>query len=237
MKEQLYTIPVNEAFDTDCECPVCMMRKTLEKASLEYTLGPSYMEDDVRMETDKVGFCASHVKELYRQQNRLGLALILKTHMDRTIAEAERLAFVPGAGGGLFKKRPDSPVAEFMNKLENSCFVCQRVENVFQRYINTLFYLYEREDEFRSKFQQSKGFCNKHYALLVSEAPKHLSGKMLTDFTDTLNRSYLNNMKRVRDDLEWFIDKFDYRYAEEPWKNSRDALPRTIIKVNSTEVE
>ena len=237
MKEQLYTIPVNEAFDADCECPVCTMRKTLEKASLEYTLGPSYMEDDVRMETDKVGFCAPHVKELYKQQNRLGLALILKTHMDRTIMQAEQLASVTGAGGGLFKKRTESPLVEFMNKLETSCFICQRVENVFQRYINTVFYLYEREEDFRVKFKQSKGFCNKHYALLVSEASKQLSGRMLSEFSEALNQSYLENMKRVRDDLEWFIDKFDYRYAEEPWKNSRDALPRTIIKVNGTEVE
>jgi hypothetical protein len=44
---------------------------------------------------------------------------------------------------------------------------------------------------------------------------------------------YLDNIKRVRDDLDWFIDKFDYRYVNEPWKNSRDALLRTIIKSNS----
>ena len=25
MKEQLYSIPVNDAFDADCECPVCFM--------------------------------------------------------------------------------------------------------------------------------------------------------------------------------------------------------------------
>lgn len=237
MKEQLYTIPVSEALEKDCECPVCAMRRELEKASLEYTLGPSYMEDDVRMVTDKTGFCATHAKELYRQQNRLGLALILKTHMDRTIKDVERLSKGPVMGGGLFKKKSDAPVVEYMKKLNGSCFVCERVEAVFERYIATIFYLYEKEDDFREKLSKSKGFCNEHYALLYEQAPLQLSGKYLTDFIDMINDVYLSNMKRVRDDLEWFTDKFDYRNADAPWKNSKDALPRTILKTNSIDAE
>ena len=42
-------------------------------------------------------------------------------------------------------------------------------------------------------------------------------------------------MKRVTDDLEWFIDKFDYRHKDEPWKNSKDALPRAITKTVTDE--
>ncbi len=237
MKEQLFTIPVNEALEKECECPVCVMRQKLEKASLEYTLGPSYMEDDIRMVTDKAGFCPMHAKELYRQQNRLGLALILKTHMDRTIKDVERLANGPVTGGGFFKKKSDAPVVEYMKKLNSSCFICERVESVFERYIATIFYLYERDREFGEKLAKSKGFCNEHYALLYEQAPMRLSGKNLQEFIDMLNEVYLSNMKRVRDDLEWFTDKFDYRNADAPWKNSKDALPRTILKTNSIDVE
>ncbi|MBR2408996.1 MAG: hypothetical protein IKB07_08630 [Lachnospiraceae bacterium] len=237
MKEQLYTIPVNEALEKDCECPVCAMRHELEKASLEYTLGPSYMEDDVRMVTDRTGFCATHAKELYRQQNRLGLALILKTHMDRTIKELEHLSKGPVLGGGLFKKKSDAPVVEYIKKLNCSCFVCERVEAVFKRYIATIFYLYEKESDFRQKLAASKGFCNEHYALLYEQAPQYLTGKNLTEFIEMINEVYLTNMKRVRDDLEWFTDKFDYRNADAPWKNSKDALPRTILKTNGVRVE
>ena len=53
MAEQLYTIPVNDAFHADCECPLCQMQKTLEEHAIEYTMGPSYMEDDNRAMTDK----------------------------------------------------------------------------------------------------------------------------------------------------------------------------------------
>ena len=69
--------------------------------------------------------------------------------------------------------------------------------------------------------------------MLYMQAPKRLSGERLKDFIRELDTLYLDNMKRVRDDLDWFIDKFDYRYADEPWKNSKDALPRTITKTNS----
>ena len=56
--EELYTIPVNDAFDLDTECPVCAMQQALEADAIEFTMGPSYMEDDVRMETDRIGFAA-----------------------------------------------------------------------------------------------------------------------------------------------------------------------------------
>ena len=44
-------------------------------------------------------------------------------------------------------------------------------------------------------------------------------------------------MKRVNEDISWFIDKFDYRNQDAPWKNSKDALPRGIIKTGHTMVE
>jgi hypothetical protein len=35
-------------------------------------------------------------------------------------------------------------------------------------------------------------------------------------------------MDTLREDIKWFIKKFDYRYEEEPWKNSKDSVERTI---------
>ena len=110
--------------------------------------------------------------------------------------------------------------------------MCERVEAVFERYIATIFYLYEKESDFRQKLAGCKGFCNEHYALLYDQASMQLSGKLQGEFIDMLNEVYLSNLKRVRDDLEWFTDKFDYRNADAPWKNSKDALPRTLLKTN-----
>ncbi|MEI3412094.1 MAG: DUF6062 family protein [Blautia sp.] len=64
------------------ECPFCFIERQLEQHAMDYVLGPgaSYMEDDIRSETDKMGFCRTHYKKMYEYGNRLGTGLILKTH-------------------------------------------------------------------------------------------------------------------------------------------------------------
>ena len=236
IKEQLYTIPVNDAFAVDCECPVCSMYDSLEKDAIEFTMGPSYMEDDIRMETNKIGFCTHHVKQLYKHQNRLGLALILHTHMQRTNRDLEDLlSSDKPVKKGLFAKKTEnaSPVTEYIENLNHSCYICNRIDRIFARYLATIYHCYEYDEEFRRKFAASKGFCTKHFGMLYEGAPSSLSGKRLPEFIKTLNEVYLTNMKRVTDDLEWFTDKFDYRNEDKPWKNSKDALPRSMNKTNS----
>ena len=54
MKEKIYTIPLMDAFRADDECPFCFIEKNLEQHAMDFVLGSgaSYMEDDVRAETD-----------------------------------------------------------------------------------------------------------------------------------------------------------------------------------------
>ncbi|SFR93359.1 hypothetical protein SAMN05661086_02570 [Anaeromicropila populeti] len=238
MKEKLYTIPVTDAFREDSECPLCSMYKQLESNAVEYTMGPSYMEDDVRAETDKKGFCEKHIRMMYKNQNRLGLALMLSTHMDETIRTIEKLSTSQKpASGSFFKKPACSDVKSYIDQLHSTCFICERIESTFQRYLATILYLYKTEDDFKQTFNASKGICTKHYGGLYQLAISSLTGKQLECFLSDLNRIYLSNMKRVREDLEWFKDKFDYRNNDAPWKNSQDALPRTVIKTNSVYLE
>ena len=236
MKEKLYTIPVNEAFESDGECPICSMRKKLETDAIEFTMGPSYMEDDIREATSRLGFCEKHLEQLYQNQNRLGLALILKTHMDKIVKDVEKHSSSRFKFKSLsfLKNKVETPeVVNYLNKIEDHCFVCEKIEGTYERYIATVFYLYHSEESFQRKFRESKGFCTSHYKALYLAAPKYLKGEEMKGFLTELNQLYLDNMKRVRDDLEWFIDKFDYRYADQPWKNSKDALPRSMQKTNS----
>lgn len=234
MKEKLYAIPVNDAFDSNCECAVCQMYKTLEDNAIEYTMGPSYMEDDTRMLTDKSGFCEKHMQMIYTSGNKLGISLIMKTHFDRVIGDIMPLSAKSGEKKSLFGKTEGSfPLAEYLERLNCSCFVCDRINNVFDRYIDTIFYLYQSDADFREKFKSCKGFCNRHFLILIKKAPDYLRGNALDEFTTIVKDLYIQNMERVRDDLAWFIDKFDYRNADAPWKNSKDAIPRAIIKSNS----
>ena len=237
MKEQIYTIPVNDAFDKDSECPVCEMYKELENSALEFVMGPSYMEDDIRMETDKVGFCPKHIQRMYAVKNRLGLALMMNTHNDRVIRDLKELAKEKPQPKKLFGGKLEvSGVKEYIDKLESSCYVCNRIKQMFERYIDTIFYMWKKDKDFKEKFKNCKGFCTCHYGLLY-EAGREKLGNGYAEFQETLNNVYFTNMERVNGDISWFIDKFDYRNADADWKNSRDALPRGIIKQDHTFVE
>jgi len=237
MKEKLYAIPVNDAFNTTCECPICVMRNKLESDAIDYTMGPSYMEDDTRLLTDENGFCTKHLKMVYAKENRLGMALVLSTHLKKINEDIEKLI---NSGEGkvskpsiFAKKAPsDNAIVNYINALEEKCFVCQRIDNVFERYIATIFYLYNTDQSFVTKYKQCQGFCTKHYKTLLMQAPKHLSNAKLTEFIDITNKLYIENMKRVQEDVEWFVAKFDYRNENEPWKNAKDSLPRALTKLN-----
>lgn len=238
MKEQLYTIPVNDAFNEPCECPLCKIYDNLEQESIDFMLGPSYMEDDIRMETNKTGFCTKHIKQLYDRQNRLGIALMLHTHMKHTGEHIEKMAkSCNSSKKNLFGKKEKSPLIDYIKEIENSCYICNRIENVFDRYIKTVIHCYTHDDDFKKKFNESKGFCTKHYGMLYEYAEKTLNSSALNNFISDLNDIYINNFKRVTDELEWFIDKFDYKNENEPWKNSKDAIQRSILKTNGLFIE
>lgn len=230
MKEQLYTIPVNDAFAVDCECPICVMYRELEKNAVEFTMGPSYMEDDVREVTDKVGFCTEHTRKLLKMENKLGISLILHSHMVKTNNDIKKLAGESTKPSTLFKKKDITGLTSYLNTLNHSCYVCNRIEETFKRYLRTIHHLWANDAGFKQKYERSKGFCTVHYQALLEHALINLSGAKLDEYISTTNRIYMENMERVTSDLEWFIDKFDYGHKDEPWKNSKDALPRAIVK-------
>ena len=46
MQETIYTIPVTDAFSTECECPLCELYKKFEADNVNYYLGPYLMKPD-----------------------------------------------------------------------------------------------------------------------------------------------------------------------------------------------
>ena len=81
MREDICTIPINEVFEKGDGCPVCRMRSMLKDRIVDYVLGPAMMEPDTREITNKKGFCRRHLPMLFGKGNRLGLALVLETHV------------------------------------------------------------------------------------------------------------------------------------------------------------
>ena len=72
------------------------------------------MEDDIRAETDKMGFCRKHLKKIYAVENRLGFALVMKTHMDKVINEIEKRNEQPVKAKTLFKKAETPSACDYI---------------------------------------------------------------------------------------------------------------------------
>jgi len=230
--EKLYTIPVNDAFDEHSECPICSMYQKLEDDAISFMMGPSYMEDDIRMETDRIGFCKPHMLMLSKQENRLGLALILKTHLDRQKKEALQLMEKPVSAKKLFKKPEEPEIVRWAREKTRSCYICDRINIMFPHYLDTVLRLYQKDSAFREKYAACNGFCQEHFGLLIGKAQEVLKEQDLQSFVTLTAKLYTDNIQRLSDDLDWFTDKFDYRYRDAPWKNSRDAIERAVTKTN-----
>lgn len=242
MKEELYTIPVNEAFDKQDECAFCALHQNLEKDILDYVMGPSYMEEDVRGETDRLGFCEEHYRQMFQAGNRLGLALMLSTHMKKLRADMqkllpEELEAADSGRRGLFKKQEAAgPFVQYAQEVEDSCYACRRMAGRMNSYVDTFFYLWKKEPEFRQKVLSGKGFCLKHFKRVMEEGKKRLLSAEYRDFLKQLIPVQTENFQRVEEDVDWFIQKFDYRFQKEPWKNSKDAVERAILKIAGVNV-
>ena len=237
MKEQIHTVPVNEGFDANDECPFCYMERAAERSAIRFVAGPgaSYMEPDVRAATARTGFCTSHIKNLYDYGNRLGTALMLQTHMTSLLDEMKSAAGnqkVPEKQG-LFKKKvpfEDMPYHQILKDRTTSCFICDKVDYNMDRYYYTFFYLL-KDEAFRNKVLSCKGFCLRHFAALLETAEAYLPANLAEWFYPNMYRLTLEHFERVKEELDFFISKFDYRNADKPWGNSQDALPRAMQKL------
>lgn len=237
MKEKIYTIPVNEAFQAEDECPFCYLERQVEQKTIQYTLGPeaSYMNPEVRGETDRAGFCGTHYKKMYDYGNALGSALIMQTYFvglfEEMAAHMEDFK-IPGKRSLFGKKSADeeSKLVQWARSRQSGCFICDKINYNMERYYETFFMLC-KDAEFRSRVENTKGFCMRHFLAVMELAEQKIPNGQQEWFYTTLFRLMRENMARVKGDLDWFIAKFDHRNASADWKNSRDAVSRTMQKL------
>ncbi len=239
MKEVLYTIPLNDAVNKGGECPFCHIERDVEQDLLDFVLGScsSYMEADVRSDTDREGFCRNHFTKMFAYGNTLGNAWILKTHymkMNKELAE-EIKKFKPvkmslkdklKSGGA-----SSNSMTKWVKEKEESCYICKRFNETFDRYVATFFHLYKNDSEFKEKINKGQGFCLPHYGVLIERAEEYLSSSEKEEFYPMMFDLMERNMKRVQEDVAWMVEKFDYRNKDADWKNSKDAIQRGMQKL------
>ena len=239
MKEKLYTIPLNDAVNAKEECPFCYIERAVEQDIIDFVLGSgsSYMESDVREATDKAGFCREHFKKMFDYGNTLGNGWILKTHymqMNKEMKEQFK-KFTPSKSSlmGKFKKSAEreNPIGMWVQEKEKSCYICNRFGDTYDRYMDTFFYMYKNDGDFRRRIHESKGFCLHHFGDLCEYSETRLNDKEKKEFYPAMFGLMEKNMERLQEDVSWLGEKFDYRYKDADWKNSKDAVQRGMQKL------
>lgn len=236
MKEKIETIPVNEAFRSEDECPFCYLERQAEQRAIRYIAGPgaSYMEPEIRGKTDSRGFCGTHMKKLFDYGNSLGNALILQTYLVglRKELDAQIAEFSAPPKKSLFggKTQTENGLLPWEKARENTCFLCESLQADMKRYFATFFFLL-KDPEFRSLVENGKGFCMRHFAKLLETAESQLPNSQHEWFYQTILPLMQENLARLQEDIDWFVQKFDYRNSGADWKNSRDAVSRVMQKL------
>jgi len=227
MLEKIYTIPVNEAFD-ECQndrslgCPFCHLHDKVENDNLEHILGDAMMETSVRIETNEKGFCRHHYDMMLTRKNRLGMALMLESHLielRKSIDASAISELVSGKGSKAVKR---------IKELSDTCYVCDRVDDMLSHMIANAALLWDTEKEFREKTANQTYFCLTHYREFLLYGKANIKGKRYNDFASELKKIELSAFDDIAKDVSHFCKKFDYRYENEPWGTAKDAPDRAV---------
>lgn len=244
MKEKIYTIPVNEAFDEGDGCPFCRLMHGLEEQRCAYTLGASMMEPDARAVTNALGFCEKHFKMIFEQPNKLSLALVLETHLEEVRGKM-RLA---GAAlvredikkGGIFKKKNTASGDTLCTAIASAvsdCAVCRHVKSTMERYFDVFFYMWDKDTQFMAKFDNCSGVCLPHYRELLQKSGQYLKEERAKQFAADLYTKQCTLFDTLQEDIHKFTLKFDYRNKDMPWDSAKDAPKRVIEYLSGAKLD
>jgi hypothetical protein len=218
MRERNYTIPINESFEQKDGCAVCRLYAHLEKSSLEYAISPAMMEPDVRMETNKHGFCPGHYQTLLTMKNRLSLALTLETRVQEVVKALEKLE-VPRKPDGAPRLSQDAQIG---------CYICKRVERFFQAYISNILFLWDTEPDFKALFAAQPEICLPHTARLLQACACELGKKDAKTFAEALSKVVLPHAKDLSERVSRFCKSFDHRFTGQDLGHAKTAAEDAI---------
>lgn len=226
MKETIATIPINDVFADADGCPVCKMMNMLEDKNVDYITDAAVMVPDVRVETNKKGFCHRHYSMMLHHGKRLPNALLLETHLQDILNND-----IPvDKNGKIDKKR-----LQRLNEVTKTCFVCDKIALEAEHMFNTICSHWSEDEEFKKIYSGQKFVCLEHYKILLNNAQKYLKGKKLAAFCKATTDLTENYLKSLKSDITHFCSMFDYRNKGGDWGNSKNSIERSITFLTGEE--
>lgn len=228
MRYDITNIPIAEVFEEGDGCPICRLRNTLEKRAVEYITGAAMMEPDIRIETNKKGFCLTHYRQILGQRNRLSVALMMESHLEEL--EKEIFTGLPLVGKNAKKQAKDAA-----DKLQG-CFVCDQMGDAMQKMLATVCRTYEGQKDFRDLFEKQDCLCLPHFAALVEASAGAMSKKAQPDFAKAASVLAQKYLTELRSDVHHFCKMYDHSNAgNNDWGNSKDSIERAVWYLTTRE--
>lgn len=228
MKENICIIPINDVFMPKDGCPLCRLNSMLEQRQVEYITGAAMMEPDVRINTNKAGFCHRHFSQMITSGKRLPNALMLESHL----AYIREKFFSD-------KQKFNKKLLKELEGVEKSCFVCEEITKNMRHMYETIFKHWKDDADFKQLYNSQPYLCLPHFIDLVSASTEKggLSGKDTAAFySDTLSLAK-KQLDTLEGDIKHFCTMFDYRSAGSDWGNSKDAIERTVLFLTGDSVQ
>lgn len=223
MRENLCSIPVNEVFEVKDGCPICRLYQTVEERMVDYIMGAAMMEPDIRLETNRRGFCHRHLQLMREKNNRLSIALQLETRL----MEIKR-----GLGKESFPKKGTPPQP-------HDCYVCGKIDESLSGFLTTICRLYETQPEFRTLYGGQECLCYPHYLMLCEYAEKKINKKLRGEFCTQTQRLAENALEQIQKDLRAYCDLYDYRNKtpRSEWGTLGSSIERAVWWTTSLPAE
>lgn len=246
MKYELDTIPVWDALKADTECLLCLLERRSRNSAIRYYLGPSVMVPEVRVEVNKIGFCADNTRLLAKDQNKLGLALITHTRLKKIhediqkkasliLRETEKVKNKNSVENLLTSKTPLKKMIEefsaYLKNEEQQCLINEKIDNDLNRFAFTLIHLWLKDHDFKDQWNKSKGICLHHTPVVLAMAENELDAKKLGDFLGEYLNVLTQNLARVENDILSFTQTFDATQSHEITGKVEGALERSLQKL------
>lgn len=188
MRDDITSIPISEVFEEKGGCPICRLRNILEERTIKYITGAAMMEPDIRIETNKKGFCNLHYKQMIENGPKLSVALILQSHIEHLT----NTNYLTSA------------------KSQLSCYVCDKLNHNMTQILNNLCVLWEKEMDFRTLFNSQEFICLSHCKELINFSGK-ISKNKRKDFVNATVVLAQKKADLLTEELKEFCYMFDYR--------------------------
>jgi len=226
---------VHDAYAGGGECPLCVLMEGAERTYLASFQHSRVMEPNVRVQTNRTGFCPDHLGKLFQGENKLGLALVMLTHVQ------EKLPLLRDALEGTVRAAEDGrrdaearirSAIQSLETMRDDCFICGLLSQDLERYAWTILYLWRKDRDFPAVFRASRGFCLSHFCAMLRSARDLLRRDRLAAWLRDVVPLMTGSLDQLVKDLAAFTQLHQAGNRSLGTEEERSALSRTLQKLS-----